>query len=221
MTSFQRYEVTVRLWAGGVPFEHTAGGVFPPHGRVDVSAQVGQAARFDLERVVEKSRLHPHAVGLVGHSKAGKDTAARVIGKLTHLKYGGSLSWVGLPVVAREMGVTEQEAWEERHTEAGRAAWKRILSAYRREDPARLVLDALRFGQLMIGFRDRAELAWSLRDGLVKHAVWVERPGTPPDPTLDDMRDLCTADLINDGSVEDLALQVLRLVTDLGIPRRG
>src|SRR3990167_8347049 len=137
-----------------------------------------------------------------GWGRAGKDECGLYLGEITSLVYHGSLSWVGLPVVAKALGIPEQVAWDTRH--ARRMEWYNILNDYRRDDPSRLIKDSLKRGEIVVGVRDRLELLTAKKEGLLTHTIWVERPDTPPDPTVTYSRQDCDMILDNNGTLEDL-----------------
>lgn len=155
-------------------------------------------------------------VAVCGHGRAGKDTAGKFLASVTPLRYVGSLSWVGKGVVAAKLGLCEQEAWDTRHTR--RREWYEILNEYRRERPARLIEDSLALGELVVGVRDGAELKAALSAGLVAHAVWVENPGVPPDPTTTYGPGDCTAVVRNDSTVEAFHGRLREWAAAAGIP---
>lgn len=151
------------------------------------------------EREVAVAECDPGVTPIMfcGHGRAGKDLSAKYFADVVGARYNGSLSWTGLPVVAARLGLCHQEAWDTRHDR--RMEWKAVLDDYRRADPARLVRDGLAAGPVLVGVRDGVELRAALADGLVRHAVWVNRPGTPPDPTVTYTAADCTTVLENPG----------------------
>ncbi len=127
-------------------------------------------------------------VAFCGWGRAGKDTAGKFLGRVSPLRYIGSLSWVGKAEVARRLGLCEQEAWETRHDR--RQDWYRIR-------------DSLALGEIVVGVRDAAELAAARSAGLITHAVWVHKPDVPKDPTTTYGPGDCDLTIRNDSTVDD------------------
>lgn len=159
-------------------------------------------------------------VAFCGHGRAGKDVAARLLVKHFEASYYGSLSWVGLPEMARRLGLPLQEAWETRHER--RMEWREGLDDFRKDDPSRLIRMTLQRASVVVGVRAKVELLDAHEKKLLEHLVWVERPGTPPDPTLGYTEaDAPFVRLDNDGTLDDLEGAVVRLGDRLGFRRRG
>ena len=182
----------------------------------DVDRMAADLVGLSLAQARTRVVYHPHNLVLCGPHGCGKDEAARIIGRLSGLRYGGSLSWVGLPVVASALGITEQEAWDTRHRR--HADWTRILDSYRLNDQTRLARDALARGHMIIGCRSVLELRAVREARLAQAAVWINRPGVPPDPTMTYGPEECDTVLENDGGLPLLEANVKDLLYKLGIP---
>jgi hypothetical protein len=124
---------------------------------------------------------HP-TIAFCGHGRAGKDTAGRILWRKTPLVYSGSLSWAGLPYMAKVLNMCEQDAWDSRHTH--RQRWKSELDRFRMDDPTRLIRMSLEKGNIVVGIRAKEELVAAKNLGLLDFAVWVHRAGVPEDPTV-------------------------------------
>lgn len=197
-------EISARVtWHDGVEQVFAATPVAAPirgvsRARLDSAFTVARDAlgdRIELAEATREPETVPPVVMFAGYGRAGKDEAAKIYARLTGVRYTGSLSWVGLPHVAAVLGLCEQEAWETRH--ARREEWKRLLDEYRADNPARLIAASLRRGPIVVGVRDRTELLAARARRLVRHVVWVERAGTPVDPTVTYTAADCTRVLVN------------------------
>ena len=157
-------------------------------------------------------------IAFCGHGRSGKDTAAFIFSKLTGLKYAGSASWVCKNIVANVLDLPEQTAWETRHER--RMDWYSILNEYRKDDPTKLVKLCLNQAKIITGIRDLIELKSCLEKGYIKYAVWVDRPGIDPDPTLTYNSSDCTHILENSGDLNFLNHQISILAERLNLLKK-
>lgn len=155
-------------------------------------------------------------IAFCGHGRAGKDTAAFLFSQITGLKYAGSISWVHKSIVAAKLNLPDQIAWDTRHN--SRLEWRRILDDYRAGDPAILVRNCTLVAPILSGIRNFIELQAAMAEGLIKIAVWVERPGIAIDPTVTYNSSNCTHVLRNTGDLDDLKHQ-LKLLADATVLR--
>lgn len=140
------------------------------------------------------------ALALCGPSGCGKDAMGQWLGEHTGLRYGGSLSRFAASHVARRLGMTPDDFYERRR-ELPQA--RPLYDEIRREDPTALVRQALACSDLVIGMRVRSEFDAVRAAGLVDQIVWIERPGLPPDPTLQYTAADCDVVLHNPGTLEE------------------
>src|SRR5215470_8129223 len=98
----------------------------------------------------------PRRILVVGHGRAGKDTACEYLAQITHLRFAGSTSVVLARYVAARLGVSEEEAYRTRHRD--RNLWHRIGNEVRKLDPGRLVRESLEHADLVAGVRGLAEI---------------------------------------------------------------
>jgi hypothetical protein len=119
---------------------------------------------------------------VVGHGRAGKDTALEHLALITGLKNAGTTSLYLAKYVAEALGVPKELAYAERHQ--NREIWKRIGDEIRQDDPTKLIREALAVGPLTGGVRDIAEVAAARAEGLFDLIVWVQNDRVPPDPTV-------------------------------------
>jgi hypothetical protein len=135
-----------------------------------------------------------------GYGRAGKDEAASTLGRITHLPYAGSYSWAVLPLVAKSLGLHPQVAWETRA--ANRQYWYEFCNDLRKDDAAKLSRMVLLQGKVAAGLRDKVELEATKAAGLFNRIVWIDRPGTPVDPTVTFGPEDCDEVLLNIGDLK-------------------
>lgn len=212
---------TVKCYDNGLPIRLPNGQVlgigawfesWPP--RPGISGVVKDLGLYS--DAVQAVRVLPN-VAICGYGRVGKDTVGKILRRKTPLKYSGSLSWVGLPYMAKRLGVCEQEAWEERHE--NRELWKQYLDEYREGDPSKLIRESLERGQLVVGVRDVAELKAARAEGLLDHIIWVHKEGTPVDSTVTYTASDCDMVFCNNGTKEELEHEVDLLIGRIDIPR--
>jgi len=117
-----------------------------------------------------------------GHGRHGKDQSAEFLAAFSDVKYGGSVSWYVLPLVAHAMEMPVDVCWRTRHD--NRNFWREFCDALRWDDPAILVRMVLSDSDVVAGIRAKAELWTAWGEGHIDQLVWVDRPGFPKDPTL-------------------------------------
>lgn len=143
---------------------------------------------------------------ILGKGRSGKDEAGRFLNDHLGIPYGGSTSWAGLPYIAKALGTHPQLAWEHRHEQRG--FWKDFYDNLRRDDPLFLVKLALKTGRVVTGLRGAVEVKAARASGLFKHILWIERPGTPDDPTLEFGEEVATEIIWNDGTLPGFHLNL-------------
>jgi len=154
-----------------------------------------------------------------GYGRAGKDEAASTIGRITYLPYAGSFSWAVLPLVAKALGIHPQVAWETRH--ANREFWYRKCNELRANDPTLLARMVLEQGKVSAGIRDKVEIDAVKAAHLFGRIIWIDRPGTPVDPTVTFGPGDCDEILLNDGDLEKFHVSLFELAVNLRLPLRG
>lgn len=147
-----------------------------------------------------------------GYGRAGKDEAAAYVARNTGLRYAGSFSWAALPYIAAMTGQHPQVAWDTRHQ--NRKLWYDLCNQLRASDPTILARMVLAQGDVTAGLRDIVELNACKAAGLFDEIVWIERPGTPKDPTVTFTAEDCDRILWNDGSLEEYHAKLLELCTE-------
>jgi hypothetical protein len=126
----------------------------------------------------------PLKILIVGYGRSGKDEAAMFMSQHLGFKYGGSTSWAALPIMAKFLGLHPMHAWETRHQ--NRELWKSHLDYLRRDDACLLMRLALADGaNIITGVRGGPEIDLAITERLFDHIIWINRPCTPVDPTVD------------------------------------
>lgn len=152
---------------------------------------------------------------IVGWGRAGKDTAAEMLSRITGIPYAGSTSWAAKEIVARELGIHPQMAWETRHQ--NRDKWKAICDEYRAGCQTVLIWRALAsvneekssgitagWRGIVAGVRDAAELRVAKEEQLFDKILWIHRPETPKDPTVTFTAGDCDCVIMNNGTLDEL-----------------
>ncbi len=124
-----------------------------------------------------------NGLAIVGYGRSGKDTAGRLLGEISVLGYGGSTSNVVLPLIAKELRMSEEKAWNTRHQ--NRDFWKKWCDEYRKDDPTKLISLALKKARTVVGIRGAEELAAGKACGLISMTVWISNHRVPVDPTVE------------------------------------
>lgn len=157
-------------------------------------------------------------VAIVGHGRAGKDTAAEYLRDNTVLQYKGGCSYTGCTYVAQQLGIDWHEAWRTRHER--RMEWYNILNEYRKDDPSRLIRDCLSHSDIVCGVRDRIELLAAKKEKLIDLIVWIDRP-VPVDPTVTFTVEDADTIIRNYTSFEDFYSRLRRFAAALNILKQG
>jgi hypothetical protein len=92
-----------------------------------------------------------------------------------------------------------------------------VITEYEANNPARLIIDSVERADMAVGFR-RLDALQAARDfRLLDLALWVERPSTPPDPTVEFTSSDCDISIVNDGGLEAFRGKLFRLASCLGL----
>ena len=129
-----------------------------------------------------RKRENIPVLAFCGHGRSGKDQSAEFLAANSSIKYGGSVSRYCLPLVAHAMGEDPEVCWETRHD--NRDFWREFLDAVRWDDPAMFTRMVLGDADVITGIRAKAELWTSWGEQHIDQIIWVDRPNTPIDPTL-------------------------------------
>lgn len=152
---------------------------------------------------------------LVGYGRAGKDEGLNYLAALTRLRNAGCTSVYLAKYVARELGISESEAYQTRHQR--RDEWYRIGNELRANDPGILLREALANGPLTGGVRDLEEIVEARRCNLVDLIVWVENVLVPTDNTVKFGPEHCDVIVQNNGTLDEYQDKLRRLVAFAGL----
>lgn len=137
-------------------------------------------------------------IAICGPGRCGKDTAATWFASHTPLRFGRSTSEVIAPHVAARLGLPVEAAFSGRHD--NRQFWFDVGNELREKDPAYLVRETLRDGEISVGMRNRSEVV-AVRDaGIVDLIVWIDR-AVPADPTMEFGPEMCDVIVPNRGTL--------------------
>ena len=154
-------------------------------------------------------------LAIVGPGRSGKDEIANWLHANTSLCYlGYSTSRVICPHAARQLGISEDEAFARRHED--RALWRRIGDELRAHDPAHLAREVLKHQDVCVGIRARCEIEAAQRERLVDLTLWVARD-VPNDETLEYGSEVADLIIENRQSLSHLHARLSRLARALGL----
>jgi hypothetical protein len=156
---------------------------------------------------------------VVGHGRAGKDTACEYLASVTHLRFAGSTSVYLAKHVAARLGVSKEEAYRSRH--ANRSLWHRVGNEVRRQDPGLLLRESLAQAEIAAGVRDLAEIEVCRREDLVDLIVWVANDRVSRDATLTFGERECDITVPNHWGLDEFRGRLLRLARFAGLPMRA
>jgi hypothetical protein len=139
-------------------------------------------------------------IAICGHGRSGKDEAARYLARRTPLRFAKSTSEVIAPYAAAKLGRPVDVAFAERHQ--NRVFWFNVGNELRAEDPAFLVRECLKAGEIVVGMRNRSEVVAVRAERLVDLVVWIDRD-VPADPTQEFGVELCDLVVPNRGTLEE------------------
>lgn len=151
-----------------------------------------------LSRFASLRKTRPWVM-LGGHSRCGKDEAAKALRTLG-FRFTASLSRTALPMIALDRGEPEESCYESRHQ--AQPWWRGWLDGLRESDPTLLLKLALVENDILVGVRSRRELLAGKAVGLFDWSYWIDRD-VPEDLTLEYRAEDCDAVLCNYGN--DLA----------------
>lgn len=154
-------------------------------------------------------------IAILGYGRAGKDEAGAWLGRNTPLIYTGSTSQVLCPLIAIELGISEEEAWNTRH--ANREYWFEFGNNYRKGDPAKIARKCLLASDMVIGLRDKEELQACKDARLFDLIIWIHRLGTPVDPTVTFSRNDCDLIIDNVGTLKEYHQKLHKLAKFAGL----
>ncbi len=191
--------------------------------KVEAARHVFRGYIDDLEANFQTRHSRLRQAGLpiaawCGYGRAGKDEAGLWLSRHSDYAYWGSVSMTLLPLVAWAQTMPIPIAWETRHQ--NRKYWFQFGNLLRKYDVTCIARWSMAHADMAVGIRAKPELLGCLRDGIVTHAVWVDRPGVEVDPTVEYGREDCTHVLTNDGTLAEYHAKLSQFCSNLGIPLR-
>lgn len=157
---------------------------------------------------------------IVGHGRAGKDTACEYLAQITGLRNAGTTSKYLAEYVAGKLGLSVEEAYARRHeSDAMRMVWYNAGNELREKDPTILIRQALANGEITGGVRDREEVVRARTQGLVDLVVWIENRSVRSDPTVQFGPEDCDLVIPNNGSLEEFYDRLRRFAQFAGLGR--
>ena len=158
----------------------------------------------------------------VGMGRAGKDTACEYLSEITLLRNAGTTSKYLCKYVADKLGLSEEEAYARRHkSNEMRTVWYNLGNELRANDPAVLLKEALKHGEITGGVRDHAEIVAARKEGLVDLIIWVANNRVPKDPTVKFGPEDCDIIIENHWGLEDFHARLLRFARFAGLALRA
>ena len=156
----------------------------------------------------------PPKIAICGPGRSGKDEAARWLASHTKLRFTRSTSEVIAPHAAARLGKGIAESFAERHE--NRQFWFDVGNELRAGDPAYLVRECLRGGEIVVGLRNADEVVEARRVGLVDLFIWIERD-VLRDHTQTFGPELCDVVIPNNGSLEEFFGKLAALARFAGL----
>lgn len=152
-------------------------------------------------------------VCVVGHGRSGKDESLSILSSITGLRNAGTTSLYLTKYVAAILGVTEEDAYRDRHS--NRELWFKIGNEIREGDPGKLLRESLAVGPLTGGIRDYAEVV-AAKD-IVDLIVWIQNDRVPVDPTVKFGPEMADIIIYNNGTVPELRERLARFAKFSGL----
>lgn len=179
--------------------------------RKQVKAYIEKLEEQYVTNTERRKRSGIPVVAFNGYGRAGKDTAAEYVGKLTRERviYGGSSSWRGMPIMAAMVGIPAEELYKIRHLH--RDFMIKAFHAIRGDDYSFLVRLALGAADIVVGVRGEMELDEIVRQKIVHLNVWVDNRRVEVDKTVEYSAEDCDVIIPNHGSKLDYYERVNRL----------
>lgn len=153
-------------------------------------------------------------LALCGPGRSGKDEAASWFAAHTRLRYTRSTSEVIAPHVAARLGMEIGEAFAKRHE--SRQLWFDVGNELRANDPAYLVRECLKDGEIAVGLRNADEVAAARAEHLIDLFIWIDR-AVPEDSTMKFGPELCDVIVQNRGTLDEFVGRLAALARFAGL----
>lgn len=155
-------------------------------------------------------------IAIVGAGECGKDTAANFLASITLLRLGCTTSQVIAPHIALEDGITPEEAHAKRREDRPRWAAKGDELCARAGDPAFLVRESLKGGEIVVGIRRLAEIQTVKNLNLVDLVIWLDRT-VVRDTTIEFDSRMADVIIDNNGTILELERKLRKLARFAGL----
>lgn len=158
---------------------------------------------------------------VIGDARHGKDTVAEILCIRHGFSFKSSSRFAASAIIMPAFGphyyASEEKCYEDRVNH--RELWFNLIADFNRPDPTRLARAIFAAHDLYVGLRASREFHACRNAGLFDAVVWVDRSKHLPREDRRSMElDPGMADFVidNNGSLEDLHLEVARLVQGQG-----
>lgn len=157
-------------------------------------------------------------LAIIGKSRAGKDTAGLYIGEISDLRYNGSLSKIVNPLIAKSLGISQEGSWRTRHKHP--EFWRDWCNNFRKQDPLRIIRQAVQECDIIIGIRSRDEFCAACSNNLIDLTIWIENPKVPEDITLELTQDDADIIITNTATIKDFKRKLYNFIKFTGLLRK-
>lgn len=156
---------------------------------------------------------------LCGPSRCGKDESGRWLREHTELTFEGTTSLFLAEYVAAKLGVSREQAWNERHE--NKMFWFHTGNEIRENDPGFFMRRGFENATVTGGIRSNREVAHAQQTRIADLIIWIEKPDVGVDPTLEFGADMCDITIRNDADLPALFNKWYVLCNALGVGVRA
>ena len=158
---------------------------------------------------------------VTGYARHGKDTVCELLKNEHGFTFESSSQAAGFKAVYPTLRLkykykTFEDCYNDRVNH--RQEWFELIKAYNTPDLTRLGREIFQYYDIYCGLRSMAELETMIVEGLVDCIVWVDaslRKKPEPSTSITITRSDCDFVVDNNGTLEDLKVEVQRLVEKL------
>lgn len=158
---------------------------------------------------------------VTGYARHGKDTVCELLKEEHGFTFESSSQAAGFKAVYPTLRTkykykTFEDCYNDRVNH--RQEWFELIKAYNTPDLAKLGREIFQYYDIYCGLRSMAELETMIVEGLVDCIVWVDasaRVEAEPSTSITITRNDCDFVVDNNGTLDDLKVEVQRLVEKL------